>query len=127
MAIRIELSLRLANSPGALAGACKILADERINVIALSVESAGTMRLVVDNHLHAAATLREHHYEVDEHDVLYTVMPNQSGTFAKAVGLVADAGVNLDYAYATAVENEPMVGVVIGVADPMRASAAAGI
>ena len=30
--IRIELSLRLANSPGALAGVCRLLSDERVNV-----------------------------------------------------------------------------------------------
>ncbi len=41
--------------------------------------------------------------------------------------LVADAGVNLDYAYATGVENDRMVGVVIGVPDTVRASAASGI
>jgi hypothetical protein len=40
---------------------------------------------------------------------------------------VADAGLNLDYAYASGVDNDPMVGVVIGVRDAMRASAAAGI
>ena len=43
------------------------------------------------------------------------------------VRLMREAGVNLDYAYATGVENDRMVGVVIGVPDTVRASAAAGI
>jgi len=126
MAIRTELSLRLQNSPGSLARVCRVLADERVNLIALCLEGSGTLRMVVDNHVHAAATLKEQHYQVEERDVLYTVMPNQPGSFANAVRLVADAGVNLDYAYASGVENDSMVGVVLGVPDPLRASAAAG-
>lgn len=127
MAIRTELSLRLQNSPGSLSRVCKVLADERVNLIALSLEGNGTLRFVVDNPLHAAETLREQHYQVEQRDVLYTVMPNQPGSLGRAVRLVAEAGVNLDYAYASGVENDPMVGVVIGVPDAMRASAAAGI
>jgi hypothetical protein len=127
MAIRTELSLRLQNSPGALSRVCQVLANERVNLVALSLDGSGTLRMVVDNPIHAAATLREQHYQVDEREVLYTIMPNQPGSLAKAVKLVSDAGVNLDYAYATGVENDRMVGVVIGVADTLRASAAAGI
>jgi hypothetical protein len=127
MAIRTELSLRLQNSPGALSRVCQVLANERVNLVALSLDGSGTLRMVVDNYIHAAATLREQHYQVDERDVLYTVVPNQPGSLAKAVKLVSDAGVNLDYAYATVVENDRMVGVVIGVPDTVRASAAAGI
>lgn len=127
MAIRTELSLRLQNSPGSLARVCRVLADQRVNLIALCLEGNGTLRMVVDNPIHAIATLREQHYQVEERDVLYTVMPNQPGSLARAVRLVADAALNLDYAYASGVENDPMVGVVIGVPDAIRASAAAGI
>ena len=34
--IRIELSLRLANSPGALAGVCRLLSNERVNIQAMA-------------------------------------------------------------------------------------------
>src|SRR3972149_4718668 len=104
MAIRTELSLRLQNSPGSLARLCQDLGDERINLLAFSLDVSGTLRLIVDSHIHAAATLREQHYRVEERDVLYTVMPNQPGALGKAVRLVADAGINLDYADATGVE-----------------------
>lgn len=127
MAIRTELSLRLQNSPGSLARVCQVLAGERVNLLALCLEGNGTLRMVVDNHIHAASTLREQHYQVDERDVLYALVPNQPGSLARAVRLVADAGLNLDYVYASSVENDPMVGVVIGVPDALRASAAAGI
>jgi hypothetical protein len=127
MAIRSELSLRLPNSPGALAGVCAALANERVNILALSLDAGGTLRLVVDNDLHALETLRDQHYQADRRDILYTTVPNEPGALSRILRLVADAGVNLDYAYATAIDTARMVGVVIGVADAERASAATGI
>ena len=68
--IRTELSLRLGNSPGSLASVCRLLSDERVNVLAMSLESGGQLRLVVDNHVHGAAVLREHHHQVTERILL---------------------------------------------------------
>lgn len=127
MAIRNELSLRIANSPGALAGVCRALSDERVNILGLSLEAGGTVRLVVDNHLHGLETLRERHYQAEQRDVLYTTIPNEPGSLSRVLRMIADAGVNIEYAYATALDTSSMVGVVIGVADAQRASAAAGI
>src|SRR5262245_41501215 len=76
MAIRIELSCRLPNSPGALGGVCRLLSNERINIIAMTLESGGQLRLVVDNHVHGGAVLREHHHQVVERDVIVTSLPN---------------------------------------------------
>ena len=125
--IRIELSLRLPNSPGALAGVCRLLSNERINVQALSLETGGQLRMVVDNHVHAAATLRDHHHQVTERDVIVTTVPNTAGALAPALQLVADADVNVEYAYGGGSEGAPTATIVIGVADAQRAAAAAGV
>ena len=45
MAVRTELSLRLPNSPGAMADVCRLLSTEQVNVVALSLEAGGTLRL----------------------------------------------------------------------------------
>jgi hypothetical protein len=100
--IRVELSLRLANSPGALAGVCRLLSDERINVQAMGLEAGGQLRLVVDNHIHAAA-------------------------MAPALRLISDAGVNVEYAYGGGAEGSATATIVLGVEDAERASAAAGV
>src|SRR5437763_3643778 len=125
--IRIELSLRLANSPGALAGVCRLLSDERVNVQAMGMETGGPLRLVVDNHVHAAAVLRDHHHQVTERNVIVTAVPNAPGALAPALRLVADANVNVEYAYSGAPDAGPVALVVLGVDDAPRASAAAGI
>jgi hypothetical protein len=127
MAIRIELTVRLQNSPGAAARVCGFLADERVIVLALQLESSGILRLLVDNPVHGAAVLRERHYQVEERDVLYTAMPNGPGAVGRMATLLAEAGVNLEYLYGSAVEGHPMAAIVVGVPDARRASAAAGI
>jgi hypothetical protein len=125
--IRTELSLRLPNSPGALAGVCQLLSDERVNILAMTLESSGQLRVVVDNHVHAAGILREHHHQVTERDVILTTVPNAPGSLAPALRLVADANVNIEYAYSGVADSSAMASVVLGVDDAQRASAAAGI
>jgi hypothetical protein len=127
MAIRTELNLRLANSPGALAGVCRLLSDERVNILALSLDGSGQLRMVVDNHVHGGAVLREHHHQVSERDVIVIALPNTPGGLASILRLVSDANVNLDYAYGGAAEGSATASVVIGVDDPSRVAAAAGV
>jgi len=127
MAIRTELSLRIPNSPGALAGVCRVLSTERVNVIALTLEPGGQLRLVVDNHVHGGAVLRDHHHQVAERDVIVTSIPNSPGALAPALKLIADAGINVEYAYGGAGETGGTASVVLGVENVMTASAAAGI
>ena len=127
MSIRTELNLRLPNSPGALAGVCRLMSDERVNIVALELEPGGNLRMVVDNHVHAAAILREHHHQVAERDVLLVAVPNSPGSLAPALSLIADANINIEYAYAGAGESTSIAAIVLGVEDAMRASAAAGV
>jgi hypothetical protein len=127
MAILREITVKLANSPGTLSGVSQLLGAERINMLAMSIEPSGLLRLVVDNPLHALNTLREQHYNVEERDVLYTVMPNEPGSLSRALRLLGEAGVNIEYAYASGIDRVPMVGVVIAVGDAQRASYIAGI
>lgn len=127
MAIQREITVKLANSPGTLSRVSQLLGAERINMLAMSIEPSGHLRIVVDNPLHAISTLREQHYNVEDRDVLYTVMPNEPGSLSRALRLLGDAGINIEYAYASGIDRVPMVGVVIAVADAQRASYVAGI
>ncbi len=127
MAIRTELNLRLPNSPGALAGVCRRLSDERVNILAMAVEANGQLHLVVDNHVHGAAVLREHHHEVTERDVIALAVSNSPGSLAPVVRLVAEAGVNVDYAYGGGPEGSATATIILGVDDAQRAAAAAGV
>jgi hypothetical protein len=127
MAIRNELNVRLPNSPGTLAGVCRLLADERVNIVALALESGGQLRLVVDNHTHAAAVLRDRHYQVSERSVIFVAVANGPGALSPLLTLATQAGVNVEYAYASTADGNATTGVVLGVDDALRAATAAGL
>jgi len=127
MAIRIELNLRLPNSPGALASVCRLLSDERVNIVAMALESGGQLRLVVDNHVRGAGVLREHHHQVSERDVIVLSVSNGPGELAPVLKLVADASVNIEYTYGGASEGGVAAVVVLGVDEAQRAAAASGV
>jgi len=127
MAIRTELSLRLPNSPGALAGVCRLLSDERVNVQALTLGTDGQLRMVVDNHVHGAAVLRDHHHEVTARDVLVMAVPNTPGALAPALRLIKDADINVEYAYSGVGETGNTASIVIGVEHVLKASSVAGV
>jgi len=125
--IRVELSLRLPNSPGALAGVTRLLSTEHVNILAMSLESGGQLRIVVDNHVHGGAILREHHHQVTEREVIVTSVPNSPGALAPALKLVADADVNIEYMYGGGADTGGSALIVLGVDDAMRAAAASGV
>ena len=127
MAIRTELNLRLPNSPGALAGVCALLSDERVNIVAMALEAGGQLRLVVDNHVHGVAVLREHHHQVSEREVILLSVANAPGSLGPTLRLVGDAGVNIEYAYGGGPDTATTATIVLGVENAMRAAAAAGV
>ena len=127
MAIRTELNVRLPNSPGALAGVCQLLAAERVNIVAFELESGGQLRVVVDNHTHAIGVLRDRHYQVSERNVIFVAAANGPGALAPLLTLAAQAGVNIEYAYASTAEGNATAGVVLGVDDALRAASATGL
>ena len=127
MAIRTEITLVIENKLGACARVFRHLADEHINIMAMQLEHAGLLRLVVDNPRRATDLMRDRLFKVDEREVLYTVMPNDPGALGRTARLLEEAGVNVEYLYATAVEGHMTAAVVFGVPDALKASAAAGI
>ena len=127
MAIRTELALRLDNSPGSLARLCQTLKAERVNVIAFNLESSGVLHLVPDNPVHAAGLLRREDYAVEEREVLYVSMPNSPGALGTTTSMLSAAGVNVNYAFASAVNEQAMSALVIAVDDAQRAATTAGM
>ncbi len=126
MAIRSELTLRLQNSPGALCRICEILKEERINIVALSLESMGRLRILADNPHRAISTLKTHNYAVQSRDVLFLELSHSPGSLEEATRLLADADVNIDYMYAAGLGNRVKAAVVIGVEDVVRTASLVG-
>jgi hypothetical protein len=136
MAIRAELSFRLPNSPGALAGIYQILAAERVGVRALSLAGAGQVRVVVDNPGRASLALRAAHHQISERHVLCIAVGDDrtnrtpagaSEALAALLTLVSDGGINVEYAYTGTGESAASTMIVLGTDDAMRAAALVGV
>ena len=127
MAIRTELSLRLKNSPGEISQICQHLLDERINIFALNLEAGGMLRLVADNPLNAAGTLRNKQYSLTEREVLSVQLPNNPGALQNITDVIFKAGKNIDYRYASALEDHSIVVLIVAVEDVQRVAMATGL
>jgi hypothetical protein len=104
----------------------RLLAGARVDILAMMLERGGDLRFVPDNHVHAAAVLREHHHRVGEHPVVATEVPHAPGALAPILGLFRECGVNVEYAY-SGIGSHGSAIVVLGVDDAVRAAAAAGL
>ena len=100
-----QFSVFLVNKPGILARVCQQLADDKVNILALSMMDTtehGVLRLVVEDPKRARATLSDLDVPTAETQVLVTTMPNHPGALADVVERLSVAHVNVNYAYCTA-------------------------
>jgi hypothetical protein len=93
-----EISLTLPNRPGALAGVARILAKERINLAAVSVDSAagkGRVRLIVSDPDRATALLSRAGHEVEIREMLAIRLEDRAGRFLRVLDVLAREKVNI--------------------------------
>ena len=102
MKVEKQLSLFLENKPGTLAAVCQALADEAVNIHAISVVDAvdhAVVRMVVSDPTKAIHLLGEHGVLVIERDVLMVEGRSRPGELAQIAKTLAKHKVNIEYAY----------------------------
>ncbi|MFQ5461435.1 MAG: amino acid-binding protein [Phycisphaerae bacterium] len=100
-----QISAFLANSAGVVANLCAALTERGVNIKALTVldtVDVGTMRMVVDNLPIAKEALSDAGAAYVEVPVIAIPIPNKPGSFAKIARILANAKINIEYIYATA-------------------------
>lgn len=101
---RTQLSVFLVNKPGVLSQICQRLADDKINIIGMTVQDStehGVLRLVCEEDKKAKASLATLNLPLSETDVLLAVLPNRPGSLADVVERLAGHHINVNYAYCT--------------------------
>lgn len=102
---RSQLSVYLENRAGALAELCRLIAARSINLLAIcaidTVEEA-VLRLVPEDAPGARSILEGAGFRVIETPVLVVDLPNEPGATGRVASRLADAGINIDYVYASA-------------------------
>jgi hypothetical protein len=96
----IEISLRVPNRPGQLAGVARLLAEKQINVASIHVDSRGArgdVRLVVNDPKGAIPLLRKAGYTVRTHELIAVQLEDRAGSFLRVLDSLTDAGINIQH------------------------------
>jgi hypothetical protein len=93
-----ELTFSLPNRPGALARVARALAKEKVNLAAISVDSAagkGRVRLIVNDPDRATALLRSAGFEVEVREMIAVRLEDRAGTFLRVLETLSQEDINI--------------------------------
>jgi len=112
-----QLTVALENRPGTLAHMAKVLADAKVNVLALLCSTSvaqGSVQVVVDNVNKAKKALGGAGLSYTEGTLEQFELANKLGALAQLAGRLAKKGINIDCAYATVHKGSKKAVVVLG-------------
>lgn len=98
-----QLSVFLENRQGRLGSVLEILSNEGINIVSLSLADTtdfGMLRLIVSDYEKGKAVLKENGFSAHLSDVVGIKLSHTVGSLQKALGILADNNVNIEYMYA---------------------------
>ena len=126
MAIK-QLTVFVQNHQGALLEVANLLADNGIDMRALSIadtQDFGILRLIVNNTDEALRVLSSRGFLVKQTDVLGVKISDAPGKLAAALHALNAAGIGVEYMYAFLARTPRHAYVVLRVADNATAEAA---
>ena len=113
-----QFNLELPNQTGTLARLCRDLASNGVNLLAIAApeQPGNVIRLLVVHRDLAENAFQKLDYTYTVEDVLFIELRHKPGALAKAVEKLAEADLEVRYAYATADVKANTTAVVIAVA-----------
>ncbi|MGD0388784.1 MAG: ACT domain-containing protein [Tepidisphaeraceae bacterium] len=100
----VQFSVFLVNKPGVLAQVTRALADEKVNIVAMTLvdsQEHGVLRLVAEGSTATRAVLSKLNLPMTETEVLCVDLPNQTGALADVATVLGQNHININYAYCT--------------------------
>ena len=98
-----QISIFVENRPGGMNEMTQVLADNNIDMRALSLaetEGFGIVRIIVDDAYEATTVLKDAGYVNKLTPVVVVSIPDETGGLNKVLQLLTDAEINVDYMYA---------------------------
>jgi hypothetical protein len=114
-----QLSVSIENKAGRVSQVTDLLGDAGVNITGFSVADTagqGVLRLIVDDPDRAARLLSDRGFAVEASDVVCVRLEDAPGGLARALKVVSDAGVTIEYIYSLV-----STCVVLNVTDPDKA------
>lgn len=123
-----QLSIFLENRPGRLRAPCEALAAAGVDIVTLSLADTaqfGILRLIVRDWQRAKQALEATGLVVNVTEVVPIEVDDEPGGLARALAVIEDAGLGVEYLYACAARPRPgKAAIVFRFDDPDRALAA---
>lgn len=119
-----QISVFVENKPGRMAAIMKALADNNIDISALSIADTtdfGVLRMIVADADKAKQVLRDAGVVVKTTDVLAVSMEDKPGGLAAILNVINDGETTIDYMYAFAGRGKAGAMVVIKANNPEKA------
>lgn len=107
-----QLSVFIEDKTGRLTEMTKILSENGINISAFSIADAadyGIVRMIVNDPRKAKQVLKDHLFSVNITETVCMVVPHKPGGLYKALKILSDNNVPIDYMYAFAIEEKSSV------------------
>ena len=122
-----QISIFVENQTGLLSEVTTLLADNGINLRALSIADTsdfGILRVIVEDVEKAAQILHDHGNTYTVTNVLAVKMDDKAGGLAAILKVLADAGIPLEYAYAFLLQKPGEACLIVRVPDNDEAETA---
>lgn len=122
-----QLTVFVENKQGELAAITETLAAHNVNIRALSIADTrdfGILRLIVNDNETARRTLTEEGHLLNITEVVGVKIGDAPGKLSKALAVLDEAGINMEYLYAFMARTEKHAYVVLRVADNATAEKA---
>lgn len=119
-----QLSVFVENKRGRLAEITEVLAKNNIDIRALSIADTkdfGILRLIVDNPDYAVEVLKADGFTVAITKVIGIGIEDRPGGLAKAMSVLLDAQISVEYMYAFISRSEKTAYVILRVEDNEKA------
>jgi hypothetical protein len=116
-----QISIFVENKKGRLAEVTKLLADEAINIRALSLGDMvdfGVLRLIVNDRDRCLRILKAHDFTAQETDVIAVEIDDKPGSLHRVIEVFGREGINIEYIYAFVEKNGKNAIVVFKVDNP---------
>lgn len=120
-----QISVFVENRPGRLADITAVLAKNSIDIRALSVADTsdyGILRLIVNDPESAVKVLKDEGMTASATQVLGIIIPDEPGGLARAIKVLSDAQISVEYAYAFITPSVGNAYVIIRVEDNDKAA-----
>ena len=122
-----QLTIFVENKQGSLVDITDTLAQKNVNLRALSIadtQDFGLLRLIVNDNDTALSALSDKGYVLKVTEVVGVKIGDAPGKLSKALSVLAEAGVNVEYLYAFMARTEKHAYVVLRPTDNAAAETA---